>query len=53
MDRKCKADRIFLLRLNEELSMMIMSPGLSIKIYNISLKINKLKLFQMMLNSLI
>ena len=36
-------DRIFLLNQNEERSMM-MSPGLSIKIYNKSPKINKLKI---------
>ena len=46
-------DRIFLLNHNEERSMMMMSPALSIKIYNISLKINKLNLFKMTLNCLI
>ena len=46
-------DRIFLLNHNEERSMMMISPALWIKIHNISLKINKLNLFKMVLNCLI
>ena len=41
MHRNFLPDRIFLLNHNEERSVMMMSPGLSIKIYNVSLKINK------------
>ena len=40
MHRNFLPDRIFLLNHNEERSMMMMNPGVSIKIYNISLKIN-------------
>ena len=46
MQGKFLLDRIFLLNHNEERSIMMMSPGSSIKIYNISLKINKFKLFK-------
>ena len=37
MHRIFLPDRIFLLNHNKERSMMTMSPGLSIKLYNISL----------------
>ena len=53
MHRNFLPDRIFLLNYYEERSMIMMSPLLSIKIYNKSLKINNYKLFQMVFNCLI